>query len=154
MRPRFGGRLVRSCSRYGVSARAGHGNDFEAALSVLRILLRCPSQSHTQPPPEPDIPVAYGITANGPTTDLFMFGPRRRDVVKAPPPPVIPMFNWSGFYIGGNAGWGRSDDCLSARSIESARTGIWSPCDSTTASVTIAAQWSPVIQTVFRKSKL
>jgi outer membrane immunogenic protein len=31
--------------------------------------------------------------------------------VKAPPPPVIPMYNWSGFYIGGNAGWGRSDDC-------------------------------------------
>ena len=31
--------------------------------------------------------------------------------VKAPPPPVIPIFNWSGFYIGGNAGWGRSDDC-------------------------------------------
>jgi hypothetical protein len=34
-----------------------------------------------QPPPEPDVPVAYGITANGPTTDLYteLFGPRRRD---------------------------------------------------------------------------
>jgi hypothetical protein len=34
-----------------------------------------------QPPPEPDVPAAYGITANGPTTDLFteLFGPRRRD---------------------------------------------------------------------------
>lgn len=34
-----------------------------------------------QPPPEPDIPTAYGITANGPTTDLYteLFGPRRRD---------------------------------------------------------------------------
>ena len=31
--------------------------------------------------------------------------------VKAPPPPIIPIFNWSGFYIGGNAGWGRSDSC-------------------------------------------
>jgi len=33
------------------------------------------------PPPEPDVPAAYGITANGPTTDLFteLFGPRRRD---------------------------------------------------------------------------
>jgi outer membrane immunogenic protein len=30
--------------------------------------------------------------------------------VKAPPP-VIPMFNWSGFYIGGNGGWARADDC-------------------------------------------
>jgi hypothetical protein len=30
---------------------------------------------------EPDVPTAYGITANGPTTDLFteLFGPRRRD---------------------------------------------------------------------------
>jgi outer membrane immunogenic protein len=34
--------------------------------------------------------------------------------VKAPPPPVIPIFNWSGFYIGGNGGWGRSDDCWDA----------------------------------------
>jgi outer membrane immunogenic protein len=31
--------------------------------------------------------------------------------VKAPPPLVVPMYNWSGFYIGGNGGWGRSDDC-------------------------------------------
>jgi hypothetical protein len=32
-----------------------------------------------QPPPEPDTPAAYGITGNGPTTDLFteLFGPRR-----------------------------------------------------------------------------
>ena len=26
-------------------------------------------------------------------------------------PLVVPMYNWSGFYIGGNGGWGRSDDC-------------------------------------------
>jgi hypothetical protein len=34
-----------------------------------------------QAPEEPDVPVAYGITANGPTTDLYtaLFGPRRRD---------------------------------------------------------------------------
>jgi outer membrane immunogenic protein len=31
--------------------------------------------------------------------------------MKAAPPPVIPIYNWSGFYIGGNGGWGRSDDC-------------------------------------------
>jgi len=31
--------------------------------------------------------------------------------VKAPPAPVMPIFNWSGFYIGGNGGWGRSDNC-------------------------------------------
>jgi hypothetical protein len=34
-----------------------------------------------QAPEEPDVPVGYGITANGPTTDLYtaLFGPRRRD---------------------------------------------------------------------------
>jgi len=41
------------------------------------------AQEVSQPtaPPEPDVPVAYGITANGPTTDLFteLFGSRRRD---------------------------------------------------------------------------
>lgn len=32
-----------------------------------------------QPPPEPDTPTAYGISSNGPTTDLFteLFGSRR-----------------------------------------------------------------------------
>jgi hypothetical protein len=31
------------------------------------------------PPPEPDVPTAYGITANGPTTDVYtaIFGPRK-----------------------------------------------------------------------------
>jgi outer membrane immunogenic protein len=32
--------------------------------------------------------------------------------MKAPPPLVIPLYNWSGFYIGANGGWGQSDDCL------------------------------------------
>jgi len=32
-------------------------------------------------PPQPDVPTAYGITANGPTTDLYtmIFGPRRSE---------------------------------------------------------------------------
>ncbi len=32
--------------------------------------------------------------------------------VKAPPPIVVPVYNWTGFYIGGNIGysWGRSSD--------------------------------------------
>ena len=39
------------------------------------------AQQPPQPPPEPDAPAAYGITGNGPTTDLYteIFGPRRRD---------------------------------------------------------------------------
>jgi outer membrane immunogenic protein len=32
--------------------------------------------------------------------------------VKAPPPPVVaPIYNWTGFYIGGNGGWGESRNC-------------------------------------------
>ena len=34
--------------------------------------------------------------------------------VKArPPAPVIaPIYDWTGFYIGGNGGWGQSNSCL------------------------------------------
>jgi len=34
--------------------------------------------------------------------------------VKAPPPaPMLaPIYNWTGFYIGANGGWGQSDSCL------------------------------------------
>ena len=32
-------------------------------------------------------------------------------VKAAPPPPVIPIYNWSGFYIGANGGWGQSHNC-------------------------------------------
>lgn len=32
--------------------------------------------------------------------------------VKAPPPPVVaPIYNWSGFYIGANGGWGQTRNC-------------------------------------------
>ena len=30
----------------------------------------------------------------------------------APPPYVAPIYNWTGFYIGGNGGWGQSNSCL------------------------------------------
>jgi outer membrane immunogenic protein len=33
--------------------------------------------------------------------------------VKAPPAPyVAPIYDWSGFYIGGNGGWGRTRNCV------------------------------------------
>jgi outer membrane immunogenic protein len=31
--------------------------------------------------------------------------------LKAPPPVVIPVYDWTGFYIGGNGGWGESRNC-------------------------------------------
>jgi outer membrane immunogenic protein len=30
---------------------------------------------------------------------------------KAPPPPIVAIYDWTGFYIGGNGGWGSSRDC-------------------------------------------
>jgi outer membrane immunogenic protein len=36
-----------------------------------------------------------------------------RTYTKAPPPVVMPVYDWSGFYIGGNGGWGESRNCLS-----------------------------------------
>jgi outer membrane immunogenic protein len=30
---------------------------------------------------------------------------------KAPPPPVIAIYDWTGFYIGGNGGWGQARAC-------------------------------------------
>lgn len=32
--------------------------------------------------------------------------------VKAPPPPPPPIYSWTGFYIGGNGGWGQSNNCV------------------------------------------
>jgi outer membrane immunogenic protein len=34
-----------------------------------------------------------------------------RPYTKAPPPMVAAMYDWSGFYIGGNGGWGQQRDC-------------------------------------------
>jgi len=51
--------------------------------------------------------VAMGMATPGSAADI---------PVKAPPPPPPPpppaIYDWSGFYIGGNGGWGQSRDCL------------------------------------------
>ena len=31
---------------------------------------------------------------------------------KAPPPPPAPIYDWTGFYIGGNGGWGEFSNCV------------------------------------------
>src|SRR6478609_3273115 len=30
---------------------------------------------------------------------------------KAPPPPIAAVYDWSGFYVGANGGWGSSHKC-------------------------------------------
>jgi outer membrane immunogenic protein len=31
---------------------------------------------------------------------------------KAPPPVIAPIYDWTGFYIGANGGWGRTESCV------------------------------------------
>lgn len=35
-----------------------------------------------------------------------------RPYVKAPPPIAAPIYEWTGFYIGANGGWGQSHNCV------------------------------------------
>ena len=49
--------------------------------------------------------IALGMAAPASAADM---------AVKAAPAPVYvaPIYNWTGFYIGGNGGWGSSHQCL------------------------------------------
>ena len=44
-----------------------------------------------------------------------------RTYTKAPPPVVAPIYDWSGFYIGANGGWGSSRKCWDATTL----TGVF-----------------------------
>jgi outer membrane immunogenic protein len=52
--------------------------------------------------------VALGISAPALAADLAP-----RPYTKAPPPMISPVYDWSGFYIGINGGWGQNRDCRS-----------------------------------------
>jgi outer membrane immunogenic protein len=47
--------------------------------------------------------IALGMATPGLAADLA--------VKAAPPPVVIPIYNWGGFYIGGDGGWGEARNC-------------------------------------------
>ena len=51
--------------------------------------------------------LALGMAAPATAADLAA-----RPYTKAPPPVVAPIYDWTGFYIGGNGGWGQSHNCL------------------------------------------
>jgi outer membrane immunogenic protein len=51
---------------------------------------------------------ALGLAAPASAADLAA-----RPYTKAPPPMVTPAYDWSGFYIGINGGWGQNRDCRS-----------------------------------------
>ena len=50
--------------------------------------------------------LALGMAAPATAADLAA-----RPYTKAPPPMVAPIYDWTGFYIGGNGGWGSSHSC-------------------------------------------
>ena len=52
--------------------------------------------------------LALGMAAPASAADLAA-----RPYTKAPPPMVAPIYDWTGFYIGANGGWGQSNSCLS-----------------------------------------
>ena len=51
--------------------------------------------------------LALGMAAPASAADLAA-----RPYTKAPPPMVAPIYDWTGFYIGGNGGWGQSRNCF------------------------------------------
>ena len=50
--------------------------------------------------------LAVGMAAPAMAADLAA-----RPYTKAPPPIVAPIYDWTGFYIGANGGWGSSHKC-------------------------------------------
>ncbi len=54
--------------------------------------------------------VATGIAVLGFTSSALAADMAARPY-KAPPPVVAPIYNWTGFYIGANGGWGNSHNC-------------------------------------------
>src|SRR5882724_4823214 len=49
---------------------------------------------------------AFGIATQASAADLAA-----RPYTKAPPPMIAAIYDWSGFYIGANGGWGSSHKC-------------------------------------------
>ena len=54
--------------------------------------------------------VAIGMTVLGFASSALAADMAARPY-KAPPPVVAPIYNWTGFYIGANGGWGNSHNC-------------------------------------------
>ncbi|MET4034418.1 opacity protein-like surface antigen, partial [Bradyrhizobium sp. RT4a] len=51
--------------------------------------------------------MAAGLSAPASAADLAA-----RPYTKAPPPIVAPIYDWTGFYIGGNGGWAQNHNCV------------------------------------------
>jgi len=54
---------------------------------------------------------AVSLIAMGAVAPAFAADLAARPYTKAPPPVVAPIYDWTGFYIGANGGWGQSRNC-------------------------------------------
>jgi outer membrane immunogenic protein len=52
------------------------------------------------------VSTTFAMAATASAADL-----RARPYVKAPPPAIVAVYDWSGFYIGGNGGYGTTRNC-------------------------------------------
>jgi len=59
--------------------------------------------------------IALGFATPSSAADLAA-----RPYTKAPPPVVAPIYDWSGFFIGANGGWGSSHKCWDATNFPGA----------------------------------
>src|ERR1700731_3458204 len=58
-----------------------------------------------------------GLVALGMVTPASAADLAARPYTKAPPPVVAPIYDWTGFYIGANGGWGQSRNCVDFISV-------------------------------------
>ena len=54
---------------------------------------------------------AVGLLALGMAAPASAADMAARPYTKAPPPALPMLYDWTGFYIGGNGGWGQSRNC-------------------------------------------
>ena len=55
---------------------------------------------------------AVGLLALGMAAPASAADMAARPYTKAPPPVLAPIYDWTGFYIGANGGWGQSNSCV------------------------------------------
>src|SRR4051794_2752833 len=60
---------------------------------------------------------AVGLVALGTVTPAAAADMAARPYTKAPPPIAAPIYNWGGFYIGANGGYGWSNQCVDVTAI-------------------------------------
>ena len=89
------------CPPYSIGARAGMVRSNEAHENGDRVMKKFWLAAVGV--------MALGVAAPASAADL---APRPYNKAPPPAPYVAPIYDWTGFYIGGNGGWGESHNCV------------------------------------------